>query len=137
MSWLRMARNFKGLSAQKLADEVGVSLNYIQRIEGESRPFEGEIRLKICDKLGFGPEDLSFDSRHLLDRLDDLAREQGESGFCSVDYMRISGRLYCTNVSEFDPTSFESGDTNDNTNPIRIRHARDLVRMQIILYEGR
>lgn len=135
MSWLRQARNFKGLSAQQLADDVGVSLNYIQRIEGGSRPFTGEIRRRICEELGFGPKDISFDSKRLLDELDELARKEDESAFCSVSYIRVCGRLYYTGISELDPIGFSIDGRNDDTNPVRIRHARDLIEMQMVLYE--
>ena len=135
MGWLRKARKFRGISASELAIRVGVSLNYIQRIEGGSRTFEGDIRDRICDALGFDQDRIPFETSPLLERLDELSGTYGDDAFCSLEYVNVEGRLYFNGVTDLGEASLDPALSNPGSNPVRIRNARDFLKMQVALYE--
>ena len=60
---LKTIRTQKGISQQELAEEAGLSIRTIQRIErGENEP-QGFTLRSICEVLGFPPEDLFEDHK--------------------------------------------------------------------------
>lgn len=76
MSWLKKARGLKRISAKALAEECGLSMNYIQKIEGGNRDLPHSTASLIFDALGFSPQDIAFDTKTLLDRLETIEGEE-------------------------------------------------------------
>lgn len=90
-SWLKKARLMSGLSAQKLADACGFSLNYIQRLESGERNFTGNAKQAICAYLGFSPDSIALDFDKLESGIDRLIEQDGETSFCLARYIRRCG----------------------------------------------
>ena len=48
---IKAFRRQLGLQANKLAEELNISPSYLNLIEGGKRKIDGDLLLKICDKL--------------------------------------------------------------------------------------
>ena len=48
---IKAFRRQMGLQANKLADDLGISPSYLNLIEGGKRKIDGDLLLKICEKL--------------------------------------------------------------------------------------
>lgn len=99
MNWLKRARKAKGITTKELAERAGISLNYVQRIEGNSRPLTSELLSTFEEILGFTQEDFSFNYEELITKADALIQEKGKSGKCVLSYGFIEGRIIFTGIS--------------------------------------
>ena len=134
-SWLSKARKLKGITAKQLAKNVGVSLNYIQQIEG-GRPMSDSLASRIYDYLGFDEGDIPFESNRVLEKLRVIEEEceNGENQFCLCTLHRVG---YVSYIVDCSPA--EEGDLKnppDNCEPIRIRYAKNNLEAQMALFDG-
>lgn len=112
MNWLKRARKAKSLTAKELASAAGVSLNYVQRIEGGSRPCPADLLAKFEDALGFTQDEVSFDYEGLIQKANDFIQEKGNEASCHLSYVFIDERIIFTDISlegEGLKTSLECG----------------------------
>jgi len=73
---IRAFRRQMGLQANKLAEELGISPSYLNLIESGKRKIDGDLLLKVCDKLKIQLSDLTSKSdlnlvNNILEILDD------------------------------------------------------------------
>ena len=73
---IRVFRRQMGLQANKLAEELGISPSYMNLIESGKRKIDGDLLLKVCDKLKIQLSDLTSKSdlnlvNNILEILDD------------------------------------------------------------------
>ena len=52
---IKAFRRQLGLQANKLAEELSISPSYLNLIEGGKRKIDGDLLLKICEKLNIEP----------------------------------------------------------------------------------
>ena len=69
-------RRQKGLQANKLAEQLGISPSYLNLIESGKRKIDGDLLLKACDKLNIELSDLTSKSdlnleNNIMEILDD------------------------------------------------------------------
>lgn len=128
MSWLKSARGLAGISARELGERVGVSLNYIQRIEGGSRELPQELASRIYEALGFTPQEVRFDSQSLLQEIEQAIAAKGDAAWCLLEFKAVGQVLYFTSVS-----LAAQGDERRFV-PTTLYAARLLVRQQARLF---
>lgn len=119
MSWLKSARGLKGISQRELAESIGKSQIYLKKIEAGDRDLPQELAEQIYDVLGFSPQDVPFDTSHLLLDLD----ECGDTVY--LDYVLVDGRIYFTKVQDA-PTENSVAASN--------HLARLLLQSQLVLF---
>jgi len=73
---IKAFRRQKGLQANKLAEQLGISPSYLNLIEGGKRKIDGDLLLKVCDKLNIELSDLTSKSdlnleNNIMEILDD------------------------------------------------------------------
>lgn len=130
--WIKLARNFLGITARELATNVGVSLNYIQRIEKGDRHMSSDVKERVYQALGFDPELISFESSLLLEKINELISSDSESQWCTLDSVMIKGRRYYTDCHCIvDPMNTD----NLPDNILRLSYAKTEVETQIALHE--
>jgi len=56
---IKAFRRQLGLQANKLAEELGISPSYLNLIEGGKRKIDGDLLLKVCEKLNIQLSDLT------------------------------------------------------------------------------
>ena len=98
-TWLKFARSYARKTAQQIATAAGVSLNYIQRIERGDRHMSSEVREKVYGALGFTPDEISFNSKPLLQKIDEMieaTKSRLELIWCTLDSATVAGRRYYT-----------------------------------------
>ena len=142
-SWLKIARRMSDLSAQKLADACGFSLNYIQRLESGERNFAGHAEQVICSYLGFSPNDISLDFDKLESGIDKLIEQDGETSFCLARYIRRSGTRIPIDFLHWNGTEEELSSaakhpsiTNVQVTPLMLRFAREEIKAQRYIYDN-
>ena len=59
---IKAFRRQLGLQANKLAEELGISPSYLNLIEGGKRKIDGDLLLKVCEKLNIQLSDLTTKS---------------------------------------------------------------------------
>ena len=59
---IKSFRRQKGLQANKLAEQLGISPSYLNLIESGKRKIDGDLLLKVCDKLRIELSDLTSKS---------------------------------------------------------------------------
>ena len=59
---IKAFRRQLGLQANKLAEELGISASYLNLIEGGKRKIDGDLLLKVCEKLKIELSDLTTKS---------------------------------------------------------------------------
>lgn len=99
MNWLKRARKAKGITARELADSAGISLNYVQRIEGNSRTLTPELLSSFEDYLGFTRNEFPFNYEELIAKAEALIQEKGKEGRCVLRYGFIDERIVFTGIS--------------------------------------
>lgn len=130
--WIRLARNFVGMTARELASDAGVSLNYIQRIEKGDRRMSNDVKERVYQAIGFDQKLVSFDSSSLLKKINDLISSNPESQWCTLDSVMVKGRRYYTDCHCIDdPMNTD----NPPDNILRLRYAKTEVETQIALHE--
>lgn len=92
MSWLRNARSLKGITSKQLAEMVGKSQIYIQKIEGGEKPLPKELEESIYRALGFSPEQVPFDTHTLLAEFELLGISEEETVY--LGYVLVDRRIY-------------------------------------------
>lgn len=92
MSWLRNARSLKGITSKQLAEMVGKSQIYIQKIEGGEKPLPKELEESICGALGFSPEQVPFDTHALLAEFEQSGISEEETVY--LGYVLVDRRIY-------------------------------------------
>ena len=142
-SWLKKARRMSGLSAQKLADACGFSLNYIQRLESGERSFAGHAEQTICSYLEFSPKDISIDFDKLESSFDKLIEQDGETSFCLARYIRRSGIRIPIDFLHWNGTEEELSSaakhpniTNVQVTPLRLQFAKEEIKAQRCIYDN-
>lgn len=98
MNWLKRARKAKSLTAKELAESAGISLNYVQRIEGNSRTLTSELLFAFESTFGFTQEEFPFNYEELIAKADRLIQERGKKEKCVLSYGFIDGRIYFTDI---------------------------------------
>ena len=87
---IKAFRRQLGLQANKLAQEINISPSYLNLIEGGKRKIDGDLLLKICEKLNIelsqltskddvNLEDSKYDYKRLLtlnDHVDGIFKER-------------------------------------------------------------
>ena len=73
---IKAFRRQKGLQANKLAEQLGISPSYLNLIESGKRRIDGDLLLKVCDKLNIELSDLTSKSdlnleNNIMEILDD------------------------------------------------------------------
>jgi len=73
---IKSFRRQKGLQANKLAEQLGISPSYLNLIESGKRKIDGDLLLKVCDKLSIELSDLTSKSdlnleNNIMEILDD------------------------------------------------------------------
>ena len=63
---IKAFRRQMGLQANKLADDLGISPSYLNLIEGGKRKIDGDLLLKICEKLNIELRDATMPNFLLL-----------------------------------------------------------------------
>lgn len=130
--WIKLARNFTGMTAQELATKAGVSLNYVQRIEKGDRHMSNDVKERVYQAIGFDQKLISFDSSSLLKKINKFIDLHSESQWCTLDSVIIEGRRFYTDCSYIaDPASTD----NLPDNMLRLRYAKTEVETQIALHE--
>ena len=56
---IKAFRRQLGMQANKLAEEIGISPSYLNLIEGGKRKIDGDLLLKVCEKLKIELSDLT------------------------------------------------------------------------------
>ena len=56
---IKAFRRQLGIQANKLAEEMGISPSYLNLIESGKRKIDGDLLLKVCDKLKIELSDLT------------------------------------------------------------------------------
>ena len=131
-NWIKLARNFVGMTARELASDAGVSLNYIQRIEKGDRRMSNDVKKRIYQAIGFDQKHISFDSSLLLEKINDLIDANSESQWCTLDSVMVKGRRYYIDCHCIvNPLSTD----NLPDNILRLSYARTEVETQIALHE--
>ena len=59
---IKAFRRQLGLQANKLAEDLGISPSYLNLIESGKRKIDGDLLLKVCDKLKIQLSDLTSKS---------------------------------------------------------------------------
>lgn len=130
--WIKLARNFVGMTARELASKVGVSLNYIQRIEKGDRRMSNDVKERVYQAIGFNQKLVGFDSSSLLEKVNELIDSYSDSQWCTLDSVMIGGRRYYTDCRHIvDPTDTD----NPLDNILRLSYAKTEVETQIALHE--
>lgn len=96
MSWLKSARSLRGITSKELAEMVGKSQIYIQKIEGGEKPLPKELEESIYGALGFSPSEVPFDTARLL--LDLAATDTTEEETVYLGYVLVGKRVYFNSV---------------------------------------
>ena len=131
--WIKLARNFVGMTARELAEKVGVSMNYIQRIEKGDRRMSSDVQERVFQAVGFNQELIDFDSSPLLKKINELIDSHSKSQWCTLDSVMVKGRRYYTDCHCIvDPMTTD----NPPDNILRLSYAKTEVETQIILHEG-
>lgn len=99
MSWLKRARRAKGLTANELATMLGISRNYLQRMESGSRDIPTSMLSKIQDTLGFTKDEMPFNFEELIQKCGEWIDEHGQNRKCYLTYSFIDGRIIFTGAS--------------------------------------
>ncbi len=133
--WLRRARHFRGMTAKQLAEQAGLSLNYVQRLEKGDRNASATAAEKLCDALGFTPESVPLDSRGLLAKIDQLIDEHGPYAFCTMRCARARGNRYYTDCEYFDINSIKTGKEPAPDHLLRLAYAKTEAETQQTLWE--
>lgn len=133
-TWLSRARRFRGVTAERLAREIGISSNYIQQIEGGRRHPSPAVSEKITQYLGFGQSDISFNSKPLLNKLADIEAVSGENAFCFCKLYSVGCKSYIVDVLAVNNTN-DLSNPPDQCEPIRIKYARSSIHSQMVFYE--
>ena len=60
---IKAFRRQLGLQANKLSEELGISPSYLNLIESGKRKIDGDLLLKVCDKLKIQLSDSNFKNR--------------------------------------------------------------------------
>lgn len=94
MNWLKKARGLKRISSKALAEECGLSMNYVQKIEGGNRDLPHSTASQIFSALGFTPEEVRFDTEQLITELAAL----GENDKCYLRYRVVDEVVYFTDI---------------------------------------
>jgi len=73
---IKSFRRQRGLQANKLAEQLGISPSYLNLIESGKRKIDGDLLLKVCDKLSIELSDLTSKSdlnleNNIMEILDD------------------------------------------------------------------
>lgn len=131
--WIKLARNFVGMTARELASNVGVSLNFIQRIEKGDRRMSDSVKERVYQAIGFDQKLISFDSSSLLKKINKLIVSCSDSQWCTLDSVTIKGRRYHTDCHCIvDLSNIDS--LPDNI--LRLSYAKTEVETQITLHEN-
>ena len=74
---IKAFRRQMGIQANKLAEEIGISPSYLNLIEGGKRKIDGDLLLKVCDKLKIELSDLTTkDDLNLVNNISELLDDQ-------------------------------------------------------------
>ncbi|MAJ23485.1 MAG: XRE family transcriptional regulator [Candidatus Pelagibacter sp.] len=74
---IKAFRRQMGIQANKLAEEIGISPSYLNLIEGGKRKIDGDLLLKVCDKLKIQLSDLTTkDDLNLANNISELLDDQ-------------------------------------------------------------
>ena len=74
---IKAFRRQLGLQANKLAEELGISASYLNLIEGGKRKIDGDLLLKVCEKLKIELSDLTTKSDlNLANNISELLDDQ-------------------------------------------------------------
>ena len=92
MSWLKNARSLRGITSRELAEMVGKSQIYIQKIEGGEKPLPKELEESIYRALGFTPELVHFNTNALLAEFEQSGISDEETVY--LGYVLVDRRIY-------------------------------------------
>lgn len=120
MSWLKKARGLKRISSKKLAELSGMSMNYIQKMEGGNRSMPLDTAQKLYDALGFTPEEVEFNTPQLIEQIENIDTDE----IC-LSYVLVDGVIYFTGIADCDAC---------NTFITTIDNAKLLLTSQNILF---
>lgn len=96
MSWLKNARSLRGITSKELAEMVGKSQIYIQKIEGGEKPLPKELEESIYRALGFSPEQVPFDTYALLAEFEQSGISEEETVY--LGYVLVDRRIYFNSI---------------------------------------
>lgn len=97
MTWLKKARRLKRISSRELAELCGMSMNYIQKIEGGDRGMPIETANRIYRALGFTPEEVRFDTSKMINRVENAKEPE-----VALAYVLVDDVIYFTDIAEKD-----------------------------------
>lgn len=117
MSWLKKARGLKRISSKKLAELSGMSMNYIQKIEGGNRSMPLDTAQKLYDALGFTPDEIQFNTSQLIEQIGSM-----DTDAVRLSYVLVDGVIYFTGFDE------------QSTFAVSIDSARLLLESQAVLF---
>lgn len=96
MSWLKNARSLRGITSKELAEMVGKSHIYIQKIEGGEKPLPKELEESIYRALGFSPKEVQFNTEKLLFDLRRTLTTEEQTVY--LGYKLVGKRIYFNSV---------------------------------------
>ena len=117
MSWLKKARGLKRISSRELGEMCGMSMNYIQKIEGGNRGMPSDTAEKIYAALGFTPDEVRFETPELLEQIEGL-----DTDVVSLSYVLVGDVIYFTGIDE------------QSTFTVSVDNARLLLASQSVLF---
>ena len=82
---IKAFRRQLGLQANKLSEDLGISPSYLNLIESGKRKIDGDLLLKVCEKLKIELSDLTSKSDINLENTISVRRV-----FCKSRYRRLS-----------------------------------------------
>ena len=97
VTWLKKARRLKRISSRELAELCGMSMNYIQKIEGGDRGMPIETANTIYRALGFTPQEVRFDTSKIIKRVENAKEPE-----VALAYVLVDDVIYFTDIAEKD-----------------------------------
>ena len=142
-TWLKKARKMCKYTSKQIADMAGYKLNTIQRIEGGSRSFEGEAKDRICRALALSPQTAPLDFELLLEKIDKLIEQDGETSFCLSVFVWRNKRRILIDFLHWDGTPEGRAAVHSDaypedfeTTPLELRYARREVEAVIASFDN-
>ena len=89
---IKAFRRQLGLQANKLAEELNISPSYLNLIEGGKRKIDGDLLLKICEKLNIelsqltSKTDVNLENEAQIINYEDLAKHNSRGIYMRDDH---------------------------------------------------
>lgn len=132
MSWLKNARSLKGITSKELAEMVGKSQIYIQKIEGGEKPLPEELEDSIYKALGFSPQEVQFNTEKLLFDLQCTCTTEEQRIY--LGYVLVGKRIYFNSVLFLKTPKDEDKLFAGNYLPVSSYFAKMLLESQLSVW---